>query len=123
MVRSSLVTEAICKVTTILYDLIDKELLARKFVKLKCQVISLFKARFLDMAATFAQILDWSCSADGFITINFNSEYNKLPVIKEILCRAAIVKTLCQINGIQGVEFMVEGEKYMDSDGVESGIR
>lgn len=68
------------------------------------------------------KILDWSCSADGFITINFNADYNKLPVIKEILCRAAIVKTLCQINGIQGVEFMVEGEKYMDSDGVEYGI-
>ena len=58
---------------------------------------------------------------EGYVIVDFDSAYNSIPFIKEILCRAAIVKTLCQIEGVNGVEFTIDGEKYIDGDGEEYG--
>lgn len=49
------------------------------------------------------------------LTLSFNSEYKKLSVTQEILCRAAIVKTLCQVEGITYVTFLVDGQPLKDS--------
>lgn len=46
---------------------------------------------------------------DGQLCVNFDSSYYQLTGISEVLCRAAIVKTLCQIEGISYVEFLVNG--------------
>ncbi len=46
---------------------------------------------------------------DGItIRLNFDNSYNTLSGAKETLHRAAIVKTLCQVPGITGVEFYVD---------------
>ena len=42
------------------------------------------------------------------LSIYFSSAYNNLRGIDEVLQRAAIVKTLCQVQGVEYVEFFVE---------------
>ncbi|MDE6635303.1 MAG: GerMN domain-containing protein [Lachnospiraceae bacterium] len=58
---------------------------------------------------------------EGYVTVNFSAEYSTLPDIKEILCRAAIVKTLCQIDGVAGVKFEIDGEPVKNSAGEDFG--
>lgn len=44
------------------------------------------------------------------LSIYFSATYYNLAVIDEVLLRAAIVKTLCQIDGVEYIEFFVENE-------------
>lgn len=62
-------------------------------------------------------ILNYEYTLEGYLVLNFDADYFTLPDIKETLCRAAIVKTLCQIDGIKGVEFTIDGEPYKDVTG------
>lgn len=66
-------------------------------------------------------IIDRTYNEEGYIVLNFDSNYYTLPVMKEILCRAAIVKTLCQIEGVNGVGFEVDGNPYQNQSGDEYG--
>jgi germination protein M len=52
----------------------------------------------------------------GQLTLYFSSGYGKLKDVSEILHRAAIVKTLCQIDGVDGVQFYVAGQPLTDSN-------
>lgn len=52
----------------------------------------------------------------GQLTIDFSSEYKKMDPVKEILYRAAVVKTLCQINGVEFIQFYVEGQPLTDQN-------
>lgn len=47
------------------------------------------------------------------IAVYFSAAYNNISKLDEILCRAAIVKTLCQVDGINYVEFYVEDQPLM----------
>lgn len=47
------------------------------------------------------------------IAVYFSAAYNNISKLDEILCRAAIVKTLCQVDGIEYVEFYVEDQPLM----------
>lgn len=49
------------------------------------------------------------------LTLSFNAEYRKLSVTQEILCRAAIVKTLCQVEDVTYISFLVDGQPLKDS--------
>lgn len=53
----------------------------------------------------------------GYVILDFDSEYFTLDKIKETLCRAAIVRTLCQIKGVKGVEFFIDGIPHKDYSG------
>ncbi len=66
-------------------------------------------------------IIDYEYTSDGYVIINFNSGYYTLASVYETLCRAAIVKTLCQIEGVQGVEFYVDGAPYKNALGEPYG--
>ncbi len=59
----------------------------------------------------------WYDSESRSITLNFDSSYSSMNHITEILCRAAIVKTLCQIDGVDSVSFQVGGLPLMNSSG------
>lgn len=61
-------------------------------------------------------IKDFNINEDNQLTINFDANYSQLTGISEILCRAAIVKTLSQINGIEYIEFYVNGNPLTDSN-------
>ena len=51
------------------------------------------------------------------ISINFDREYYNMDPIREILVRAAFVKTLIQVPNVQSVMFTVEGEELVDRAG------
>ena len=54
--------------------------------------------------------------------LDFSPEYKKMPKVYEVLCRAAIVRTLGQIDGVEYVDFQVNGEPLTDLDGKEIGL-
>ncbi len=54
---------------------------------------------------------------DGQLTMDFDSAYNDLTGIPEVLCRATIVKTLSQVTGVESIEFQVNGQRLKESDG------
>ena len=54
--------------------------------------------------------------------LDFSPEYKKMPKVYEVLCRAAIVRTLGQIDGVEYVGFQVNGEPLTDLEGKEIGL-
>ncbi len=56
------------------------------------------------------------------VGVNFNSAYNEVPQMRRILCEAAIVRTLCQLDEVYAVTFSVEGAPVCDSKGVPIGL-
>lgn len=62
-------------------------------------------------------IKSYELTSEGNLILNFDAGYNTLTHVKEILCRAAIVKTLCQIEGVNGVEFYVNEAPLTDNSG------
>ena len=53
---------------------------------------------------------------DDCVTINFSETYKQLIGISEILRRACVVKTICQIDGINKVEYTIEDQPLMYSE-------
>ena len=53
---------------------------------------------------------------DNCVTINFSETYKQITGISEILRRACVVKTLCQIDGINKVEYTIEDQPLMYSE-------
>lgn len=47
------------------------------------------------------------------MSVFFTGAYNNKTGVTEVLSRAAIVKTLCQINGVDKIEFFVEDQPLM----------
>ena len=62
------------------------------------------------------QILSTKLS-EGTLVIDVDEEYKKLPVTTEVLVRAAIVRTLTQIQGVTYVMMTVEGNQLYDNNG------
>lgn len=54
--------------------------------------------------------------------LNFNANYFSMPKNTEILCRAAMVLTMTQIEGIDSVAIQIEGSDLTDSGGKKIGI-
>ncbi|MBO4901260.1 MAG: GerMN domain-containing protein [Lachnospiraceae bacterium] len=57
----------------------------------------------------------------GQVTLDFNSVYLQAPGQTEVLRRAAIVKTLSQIEGVESIAFTVDGMPITDSKQVPIG--
>ena len=60
--------------------------------------------------------------ASGLTTLLFDESYNTVTGIREVLMRAAIVKTLCQTDKIDSVVFYVAGQPLMNSEKMPVGI-
>ena len=58
----------------------------------------------------------------AFIYMDFGPEYQTMNVVTEVLYRAAVVKTLTQIPGIEGVSFQVAGTPLSDQRGNAVGV-
>ena len=54
---------------------------------------------------------------DNVLYLDFSKEYNSIEPIREILCRAAFVKTLTQAEGVEFVAISCEGQPKLDSAG------
>lgn len=61
-------------------------------------------------------------ASDGKLTLYFNSEYSQITGLSEVLMRAAIVKTLCQIPEVDSIEFYVSGQPLMQSGDTAVGF-
>lgn len=59
---------------------------------------------------------------NGIITVDFNSEYKQLENQREVMCRAAVVLTLIQINAVDGITFTVEDKPYEKVPGTKLGV-
>lgn len=58
---------------------------------------------------------------DGQLAINFDEHYKEMDSIKEILVRAAIVRTLSQVEDVSFISFTVNNEPLMDNGGIAVG--
>lgn len=61
-------------------------------------------------------IREFFLTEEGQLTINFDGNYKTLSGISEILHRAAIVKTLTQVEGVVYIEFNVNGQPLMNNN-------
>lgn len=50
---------------------------------------------------------------NGLVTLMFDESYQNVTGIREVLMRAAIVKTICRALNVESVEFYVEGQPLM----------
>lgn len=66
-------------------------------------------------------LLDYSITEDQ-LTLNFDEGYLTQSVTTEVLVRAAIVRTLTQIDGIRYVSFQVRTEPLKDASGSVIGV-
>lgn len=60
--------------------------------------------------------------ADGLATLLFDESYTGVSGIKEVLMRAAIVKTLCQSEEVDSLEFYVAGQPLMSGQSTPIGL-
>ena len=60
--------------------------------------------------------------ASGLATLLFDESYGSVSGVREVLMRASIVKTLCQIDKIDSVEIYVAGQPLMNSQKMPVGI-
>ncbi len=68
-----------------------------------------------------AQILSWSLSK-GQLQLNFGSEYYQMDQVSEVLCRAAVVRTLIQAEDVDFISFYVGDGPLMDAGGTPIGL-
>ena len=59
---------------------------------------------------------DYDVSISGELSLYFNSSYGNYNGVSEVLRRAAIVKTFCQIPEINGVQIYVAGQPLTNSN-------
>lgn len=58
---------------------------------------------------------------EGELVLDFSESYSSMEPLQEILCRAGIVKTLCGLEGIDGVEFLINSQPLVLSGDVMAG--
>lgn len=61
-------------------------------------------------------ITDYFFGSDGQLIVEFNRAYSDLNTIDELLCRAGTVRTLCQLEDVEYVEFYVEDSPLIRND-------
>ena len=55
------------------------------------------------------------------LELHFSKGYRKMNSAQEVLCRAAVVQSLVQIDGVEWVKIYVDDEPIQDKDGMEIG--
>lgn len=78
------------------------------------------KINMLTAIPSDVKVEGWSVE-EGVMYIDFNDEYLEMDKPYEILCRAAIVLTFSQIDGIEYINISVNEEGIMDSSGMNIG--
>lgn len=61
------------------------------------------------------KIKSFDLMEDGKLSLNFNIEYRQVTGLSEVLMRAAIVKTLCQVPEVDSIEFNIDGQPLMEN--------
>ncbi len=61
--------------------------------------------------------------SESGLSLYFNSAYSNLTGVTEVLARACIIKTLCQIDGVDDVAFYVGGQPLNGLNGNPEGFK
>lgn len=67
-------------------------------------------------------IYEFKVDETGLLFLRFSADYNASPTITEVLRRAAIVKTLCQLDKVTAVEFYIGTQPLLTSAGKPVGM-
>jgi len=67
-------------------------------------------------------IYEYKIDENGLLSLRYSADYSTLPSITEVLRRAALVKTLCQLDKITAVEFFIGTQPLMTSAGKPVGM-
>ncbi len=59
---------------------------------------------------------------DDQLYLYFNSAYEEMGNIEEVLCRAAIVRTLVQVDGVECISFYIGDAPLVDKEGTPVGV-
>ena len=60
---------------------------------------------------------------DEKLILYFDAEYSKMDVVREVLCRAALVRSLTELDGVDLVMIYVDGEPLKDKEGQPYGYQ
>lgn len=96
----------------------DKEALVSEFIEQLGTVSGKLEYK-APLSGNF-NLLDYNIAEDQ-VTLVFDENYKLQPVTTEVLVRAAIVRTLTQIEGIQYVSFQIKSEPLTDASGIVIG--
>ena len=67
-------------------------------------------------------IVNFGIQEDNILTLQFADDYTMIHTTTSVLRRAAIVKTLCQIDGIDGVEIYIGTQPLLNTAGKPVGV-
>jgi len=67
-------------------------------------------------------IVEFKVDENGLLSLRFTADYSTVPTITEVLRRAAIVKTFCQLYRVNSVEFYIGTQPLLTSSGKPMGI-
>lgn len=66
------------------------------------------------------KLLDYVLEGEKLV-LYFDEGYGKMDIVQEVLCRAALVRSLTQMEEVKLVAFYVDGEPLTNKDGVAYG--
>lgn len=75
-----------------------------------------------DLIADRNPIYEYKVDENGLLSLRFAADYSSVQSITEVLRRAAIVKTLCQLDNITAVEFYIGTQPLLTSGGKPVGV-
>jgi germination protein M len=67
-------------------------------------------------------IYEYKIDGNGVLSLRYSSDYSTTPSLTEVLRRAALVKTLCQLDKITAVEFYIGTQPLLTSAGKPVGM-
>lgn len=67
-------------------------------------------------------IYEYKVDENGLLSLRFAADYSTVQSITEVLRRAAIVKTLCQLDNVTAVEFYIGTQPLLTSGGKPVGM-
>lgn len=67
-------------------------------------------------------IYEYKVDENGLLSLRFSADYNVAQNAAEVLRRAALVKTFCQLDGITAVEFYIGTQPLLNSGGKPVGM-
>ena len=95
----------------------DKEALLQEFTGLLQNMAE--KPEYISPLPGSFQSYTWN---EGQVNLDFKEAYLEQDPILEVLCRAAVVRTLTQIQGVDTITFSVQGVALTDAVGVPVGV-
>ncbi len=78
-------------------------------------------ARYVSVFPLGVAVKNWELD-DGTLCLHFNAQYKDMTTAEEVLLRAAVVRSLVQIDGVDKVEFYVEDEPLQTETGEDVGL-